>query len=135
MCSDKGCQDGDWTLRPLPLRPLGPLLEKTLRPLVKTFRSLMKRHFGPLAEDNPPLLKKKEPNMRGGSVFCEGLNYDSLLRQAEVFSARGRSVLTRGRSVSSKRGRCDRGRSVQSPYNITYIFGVVTKRLLFRDII
>ena len=35
---------GDWTLRPIPLRPL---LQKTLRSLVETLRPLVKRLFGP----------------------------------------------------------------------------------------
>ena len=53
---------GDWTLRPLPPRPLPlrslrPLFKKTLRPLVKTLRPLVKRHFGPSQEILRPLLK------------------------------------------------------------------------------
>ena len=44
----------DFTLRPLPLRPLWPLFKMTLRPLVKTLRLLV------------------EKTARGRSVFLRG---------------------------------------------------------------
>ena len=69
-------KSGVWTLRPLPLRPLPlwplrPLLEKTLRPLVKTLRPLLKRHFGPSQKTLRPLLFRPLPLRPLGKMYSK----------------------------------------------------------------